>query len=236
MLGEEICAQDTLKNPVKDTIPMVSDTVAGYAPDSAALSVSDSIISTFSPEKETVKAIKKDSTFKPSPKKAYLIAAIFPGMGQIYNRQYWKLPIVYGGFVGFMYAITWNNKNYQDYQKAYFDIVADHEKDPTGSNPGSWSQSWQDFLPSTTDPANYFNNGTFQNNLKSGKDFYRRNRDLSIILSIAFYAICVADAYVDAQMFDFDVSPDLSIRVTPQIQNSIYGNSKNFGFNICMNF
>lgn len=186
---------------------------------------------------EIVKSITIDSAaFKPNPKTAYLIAAIFPGIGQIYNRQYWKLPVVYGGFAGFMYAITWNNKNYQDYRRAYFDIIADKEKDPTASNPENWSQSWQDFIPGNTDPASYFNNGTFQNNLKSGKDFYRRNRDLSIILSIAFYMICVADAYVDAQMFDFDVSPDLYIRVTPQIQNAVFGNSKNFGFNICMNF
>ncbi|MDR0835297.1 MAG: DUF5683 domain-containing protein [Tannerella sp.] len=207
MVGQGLYAQDTINKPVIDTI-----------------------------ENEAIKLKLDSATFKPNPKTAYMIAAVFPGTGQIYNRQYWKLPIVYGGLAGFVYAITWNNKNYQDYQKAYFDIVADIEKDPTASNPDSWSQSWQDFIPGNVDPATYFNNSSFQNNLKSGKDFYRRNRDLSIILSVAFYLICVADAYVDAQMFDFDVSPDLSFRVTPQIQNSLYGNSKNFGFNICMNF
>ncbi|MDR3267167.1 MAG: DUF5683 domain-containing protein [Tannerella sp.] len=237
MNGNELYAQDTINTPINDTIPVTADTITEYATDRSTVSVSDSIISAAIIENKVIKSIINDSAaFKPSPKTAYLIAAVFPGMGQIYNRQYWKLPIVYGGFAGFMYAITWNNKNYQDYQRAYFDITADKEKDPTGSNPGNWSQSWQDFIPSNVDPASYFNNGTFQSNLKSGKDFYRRNRDLSIILSIAFYLICVADAYVDAQMYDFDVSSDLSIRVTPQMQNSLLGNSKNFGFNICMYF
>jgi len=116
-----------------------------------------------------------------------------------------------------MYAITWNNKNYSDYRDAYFDLVLDNQADPTGEHPENWSQSWQDFVPANVNPANYFRNSNFQTNLKSGKDFYRRNRDLSIILSIAFYFICVADAYVDAQMYDFDVTPDLSMRITPDI-------------------
>jgi hypothetical protein len=249
MIGQEIYAQIAINNPINDTIPamlpVAADTITGQATEDYIMVTADgftgdepdSIIQVILLEKETIKSNINDSTaFKPNPKTAYLIAAVFPGMGQIYNRQYWKLPIVYSGFVGFMYAITWNNKNYQDYRQAYFDIMADKEKDPSGGNPGSWSQSWQDFIPGTSDPASYFNNSTFQNNLKSGKDFYRRNRDLSIILSVAFYLICIADAYVDAQMFDFDISPDLSLRITPQIQNSTLGNSKNFGLNICMNF
>ncbi|MDR1814627.1 MAG: DUF5683 domain-containing protein [Tannerella sp.] len=174
--------------------------------------------------------------FKPNPKTAYLIAAVFPGVGQVYNRQYWKLPIVYGGFCGFLYAITWNNKNYSDYRRAYFDIVIDNQNDPTGEHPEDWSQSWQDFVPANVNPANYFRNSMFQNNLKSGKDFYRRNRDLSIILSIAFYLICVADAYVDAQMFDFDVSPDISFRFTPEIRPDPLGHSRYYAVNIGITF
>ncbi|MDR1525775.1 MAG: DUF5683 domain-containing protein [Tannerella sp.] len=182
----------------------------------------------------------KDATsFKPDPKTAYLMAAIFPGFGQAYNRQYWKLPIVYGGFVGFIYAITWNNKNLQDYSRAYFDIKRDYDsyiKDPASSDPGSWSQSWKDFIGANRDPASYLTNTNFHNQLKSGKDFYRRYRDLSIILSVAFYLICIADSYVDAQMFDFDVSPDLSFHVMPEIRPSTLCNSRSFGLNICMTF
>jgi hypothetical protein len=179
--------------------------------------------------------VKGSDTFKPNPKTAYLIATVFPGFGQIYNRQYWKLPLVYSGVVGFIYAITWNNKNYSDYRTAYFDLYDDRRNDPAGEKPESWSRSWQDFLPSTIDPKNYFTS-SFQEQLKSGKDFYRRYRDLSIILSVVFYAICVADSYVDAQMFDFDVSPDLSFRVVPEIRPSTMTGSLSFGLNVSMTF
>jgi len=174
--------------------------------------------------------------FKPDPHKAWLMAMAFPGVGQIYNRQYWKLPIVYGGLMGFVYAISWNNKNYQDYKSAYFDIVRDAANDPQALNPDSWSQSWQDFISANANPANYLNNAQFQSNLKSGKDFYRRYRDMSIIFSVVLYLICVADSYVDAQMFDFDVSPDLSMRIAPEIKPATFANSHSFGLSICMTF
>jgi hypothetical protein len=174
--------------------------------------------------------------FKPNPQRAWMMAAVFPGVGQVYNRQYWKLPIVYGGFFGFLYAITWNNKNYSDYSNAYFDLVIDNQNDPTGEHPDRWSQRWQDFVPANVDPATYFRNSSFQSNLKSGKDFYRRNRDLSIILSVVFYLICVADAYVDAQMFDFDVSPDISLNINPAIKYLPHGGTRCYGLNLTVNF
>jgi hypothetical protein len=80
------------------------------------LSVADSSVT---PIREAPKA-----AFKPNPGKAVLLGLI-PGMGQIYNRKYWKLPLVYGGFMGFMYAITWNNRNYQDYWNGYKGIMHD---------------------------------------------------------------------------------------------------------------
>jgi len=172
--------------------------------------------------------------FKPNPKKAWIMAVAFPGAGQFYNRQYWKLPIVYGGFVGFMYAITWNNKNYQDYQQAYFDIVRDAAADPGAEHPESWG-SWQDFFPGG-DPASILRDTYRHTQLKNGKDFYRKYRDLSIILSVAFYAICVADAYVDAQMAEFNMSPDLSFRVTPELFPATFCNTRGFGINICLTF
>jgi len=213
-LTMKICAQDTIKT---DTSQFILNNIT--------IETNDSL---------TVAA--KPDAFKPDPQKAWLMAAIFPGVGQIYNRQYWKLPIVYGGFFGFMYAITWNNKNYQDYSNAYFDIMTDASADPEGDNPDSWHQSWQDFVSANVDPANYLHNSQFQSNLKRGKDFYRRNRDLSIILSVAFYLICVADSYVDAQMFDFDVSPDLSLRFVPEVRPDVWGNSRVYGFNVSMTF
>jgi hypothetical protein len=170
--------------------------------------------------------------FKPNPTRAVIYSAIFPGAGQIYNRKYWKLPLVYGGFMGFMYAVTWNNKNYQDYRQAYFDVMTD---DPNG-DPGSWHTSWQSFVPAGRDVASYLTDTNFQSRLKNGRDFYRRYRDLSIILTAAWYLICMADAYVDAQLFDFDISPDLSLHLEPVLTPGTSHTSRLYGISCSIKF
>lgn len=152
--------------------------------------------------------------FKPSPKKAVIYSAIFPGLGQIYNRKYWKLPILYGGFIGFTYAITWNNRYYKDYYGAYFDIM---DKDDT-------TNRWHNFVPYGRDP-NSVDKNWLSGRLKDKKDFYRYYRDLSIILTVAWYGLGIVDAYVDAQLFDFDISRDLSMQIKPVM---IETNSNNY--------
>ena len=244
-----VFAQDTI--PVKvhdvyttDTIPeMVRDVFApdsikekvfDYAIDSTIIFYGDSLANTpvYNAPRKTKVVIKKDSTaFKPKPNVAWKVSLFFPGFGQIYNRQYWKLPIVYGGLMGLTYAITWNNKTYQDYKTAYFDIIYDSKNDPNSMNPEGWSQSWQDFVR----PSELHNKNS-HDKLKRGKDYFRRYRDLSIILCVAVYGIFIADSYVDAQMFDFDVSPDLSFRATPEFWPETIHGSRSFGFNICMTF
>ena len=103
-----------------------ADTVVVAPPDStvqAVLQAADSA--------SQVKTKEIDmEPFKPNPTKAVIFSAILPGLGQIYNKAYWKLPIVYGGFMGCIYAITWNNRNYKDYSAAYFDLVSDAENHP----------------------------------------------------------------------------------------------------------
>ena len=64
-------------------------------------------------------------TWRPNPKRAMWLAIVLPGAGQIYNRKYWKVPIVYGGFVGCAYAMRWNNQMFRDYSQAYMDIMDD---------------------------------------------------------------------------------------------------------------
>lgn len=149
--------------------------------------------------------------FKPDSKKALIYSAILPGLGQFYNRKYWKLPIVLGGAFGLTYAITWNGARYNEYTEAYGDFVLN----PTTTT------SWHDFISSSERPEDYLNNTSkkesLTSRLKRGKDFYRRNRDLAIIASVGVYALCMIDAYVDAQLYDFDISPDLSMRVEPVI-------------------
>ncbi|HHU97813.1 MAG: DUF5683 domain-containing protein [Bacteroidota bacterium] len=144
--------------------------------------------------------------FKPSPKKAVIYSALFPGLGQIYNRKFWKLPIVYGGFVGFTYAISWNNGYYRDYLQAYQDIMDDNPE----------TNSWHNILPYGFDPGNV-DVKWFTDVLQKRKDYYRYYRDFSIIGTVAWYLLAIVDAYVDSQLFDFDMSPDLSMRVEPAI-------------------
>ncbi|MDR1356592.1 MAG: DUF5683 domain-containing protein [Tannerellaceae bacterium] len=179
--------------------------------------------------------------FKPNSTKAVLWSLI-PGMGQIYNRKYWKLPFVYGGFMGFAYAMTWNGKNYQDYWSAYKSIIADAEAYNKLINASSgaevqyeFNKAWTDFLP-TADYQSAVNNVNYQNLFKNRKDFFRRNRDLSIILTVGFYLICMVDAYVDAELFDFDISPDLSMRIEPAVSPQTRFNAGSVGVNCSITF
>ena len=224
-----LCAVWAFPEITDSIIPI--DDIPAIRLDSISLDTTNMIV--MQQSKRSIHKIQS-AEFKPNPKKAWKIATVFPGAGQFYNRQYWKLPIVYGGFAGFLYAITWNNKNYQDYQRAYFDIIHDAKADPNAEHPDTWG-SWQDFFPAG-DPAAVLRDNYRHTQLKNGKDFYRKYRDLSIILSIAFYAICVADAYVDAQMAEFNMSPDLSFRVTPELFPSSLCNTRGYGINLCLTF
>ena len=144
--------------------------------------------------------------FIPNPTKATWLAVVFPGGGQIYNRKYWKLPIIYGGFAGCAYALSWNGKMYKDYSQAYLDIM--------DSNPNT--KSYEDLLP----PNATYNEEQLKNTLKRRKDMFRRYRDLSIFAFIGVYIISIIDAYVDAELSNFDITPDLSMKVEPAVINN----------------
>lgn len=151
----------------------------------------------------------KENTFKPDPMKVVWMAAIIPGYGQILNRKYWKLPLVYGGFLGCVYAISWNTGKYQTYKTAYRDII---DSDPT-------TNTFLEIIPKgyTINSPGIGGIGTYTSTLKTKQDFYRRYRDLSIIATIGYYAITMVDAYVDAQLYDFDISPDLTMHLQPTL-------------------
>ena len=162
-------------------------------------------------DKQTEKNLVPTVAFKPNPTKAVIYSAIFPGLGQIYNRKYWKLPLIYGGFLGLTYAISWNGRYYNDYTKGYKALMSD--------NPRSTENKaiWGPFVKGGKDPDSFTDPEltTLTNRFKRNRDSYRRNRDLSIIGAIALYALCMIDAYVDAHLFDFNISPDLSLKVEP---------------------
>lgn len=144
--------------------------------------------------------------FNPDPTRAVWMSALFPGLGQVYNRRWWKLPIVVGGFLGLAYGTTWNNNQYQDYMQGYKDLV---DNDPD-------TRSYMDFFPPNTEESS-LDVTWLTSVMKSRKDFYRRNRDLCIICVVGLYLLCMLDAYVDAQMAHFDISPDLAMDVAPAV-------------------
>ena len=164
------------------------------------------------------------ATWRPDAKRAMWLALVLPGAGQIYNRKYWKLPIIYGGFAGCAYALSWNGKMYKDYAQAYMDIM--------DNNPNT--NSYQDLLP----PNHNYTDTQLKDILRKRKDTYRRYRDLSIFAVIGVYLISVIDAYVDAELSNFDISPDLSMRVEPTIinNNPLQPGSKSVGVQCSLRF
>ena len=158
------------------------------------------------------KALRKKrnwATWRPDTKRAMWLALVLPGAGQIYNRKYWKLPIIYGGFVGCAYAMSWINQMYHDYSQAYLDIMDD---DPN-------TQSYNQFLHlgAQIDASNI---ERYKEIFRKRKDRYRRWRDMSMFVMIGVYAFSVIDAYVDASLSEFDISDDLSLRVEPTVINN----------------
>ena len=175
------------------------------------------------------KAKRDWKTWQPKPQRALWLALVLPGAGQIYNRKYWKLPIVYGGMMGCLYAMNWNNMMYKDYSQAYLDIM---DSDPT-------TESYNKFLHlgKVIDSSN---EERYKKLFKSRKDKYRRWRDLSFFCMIGVYAISVIDAYVDAELSEFDISKDLSLKVEPTVINNHVSNNpleaSSIGVNCSINF
>ena len=158
---------------------------------------------------QEVKSLKEMSRWQPDPKRALWLALVIPGGGQIYNRKYWKLPIVYGGFIGCLYAMNWNNTMYKDYSQAYIDLV---DKDPN-------TRSYNLFLHLGTQ-IDDSNKKYYEDIFRKRKDRFRRWRDLSFFVLLGVYALSVIDAYVDAELSNFDISKDLSLKVEPTILNN----------------
>lgn len=124
------------------------------------------------------------------PRKASIMSAILPGLGQAYNKKYWKIPLIYGGLGGFGYMFVTNNQQYNFYRK---NLIAENDEDPNTINTTRYSSD----------------------QLQVQKVSYRKNRDLAAIGIAVFYILNIIDANVDAHLKTFDVSDDLSIKIRP---------------------
>lgn len=218
---------------VSDSIVMMLDSMYQALPDDTTLIVDQGNSGIIEGRQIVQRRPARDwSTWRPDPQRALWLAMVIPGGGQIYNRKYWKLPIVYGGFVGCIYAMNWNNMMYKDYAQAYLDIMDD---DPT-------TQSYNKFMHLGRQ-INSSNEERYKTIFKKRKDRYRRWRDLSFFVMVGVYAISVIDAYVDAELSEFDLSKDLSLKVRPSVMpsgpgvissNPLYATS--VGVNCSLNF
>jgi hypothetical protein len=189
-----ICAQDTVRvaNPVKEKIST----------------------------QDTLKADKHlRKRFKPEPLRATMLAVSFPGLGQIYNRKTWKIPVVYAGFGALIYSARFNGKNYTLYMKAYQDFTDNILATDSylkviapGVDRSTYDPAFNpDYNPST---YSYYKDGMLRM-----VDYYKRYRDLSYIGIAGWYLLSILDANVDASLFNYDVSPNLNITFAPVQMN-----------------
>lgn len=206
-------------------VPATLPDSIGVAPlDTVTTPGGDSMLDAVISEANAPYGLSGRREFNPDPTRAVWMSALFPGLGQIYNRRYWKLPIIVGGFMGLAYGTSWNNSQYQDYTQAYRDLL---DNDPD-------TKSYMNFFPPTVQEGD-LDKTWLQNTMRSRKDFYRRNRDLCIICVVALYLLCMVDAYVDASLAHFDVSDNLSLDVQPAVFLSP-SRKPSFGLNWAFNF
>lgn len=178
---------------------------------------------------------QQDSVFfkKPDANKAVWLGVIFPGAGQIYNKSYWKLPIVYGAFMGCGYAINWTSNRHSNYKTAYLDLYNDIQAGTVSEDP---SKSYIAVIPDGYNLERVGGQDRWMNTLKNQQNIYRRYRDYSILATVVVYALSLVDAYVDAQLFDYDISPDLTLNVEPQIYYDLQNQQKSAEIKLAIQF
>ena len=199
---------DSLNTPAlmetADSLAVADSIAASNRNKMLELTASPNLAEPTSPTDSLSKEMKR-KLWVPNPVKATWLALIIPGGGQIYNRKYWKLPIFYGGFAGCAYALTWNGKMYRDYFNAYRDAAN-----------GNWnSTNITELIPPSY--MEQVSQSQLIDLLRRRKDTFRRYRDLSIFAFIGVYLLSVIDAYVDAELSNFDITPHLSMKVEPAV-------------------
>ncbi len=160
------------------------------------------------PETEKI----SDTLVVHSPKKAALLSAVLPGLGQYYNKKYWKIPVVWGAIAGSIYAISYNQKQYVYVRDIY-----------------------QLYMAKDQATIDLYGDGRAEY-IKNVKDSYKRNRDLMFLVTIGLHILNIIDANVDAHFYTFDVSPDLSIKAEPFFNKINFANSTAFGLKVSLNF
>lgn len=164
--------------------------------------------------------------FTPDPVKATMLAVALPGMGQVYNRKYWKIPLVYAGFGGLAYAIKFNSGEYAKFMKAYQDFVDENPHTDSYTK----IKGLEGINPQT---LNAKDKSYYQDQMIRFIDDYKRSRDLSYIGIGFWYMVSILDANVDASLFNYDVGDNLNVAIMP-IQVTAPGGFLGAGINVSM--
>ncbi|MGQ9846253.1 MAG: DUF5683 domain-containing protein [Bacteroidales bacterium] len=151
---------------------------------------------------------------KHSPKLAATFSAVLPGLGQVYNKKYWKVPIVYASIGTLAYLSLRNHSYYQDFKTAYKNL---YETNPNGY-------------------YYMYNTSYTLTGLEAGKNYYRRYRDMYAIFTVGVYVLNIVDAAVDGYLYDFDISDDLSLKIQPDVMPLAQNYSWGAGVKICLSF
>lgn len=155
-----------------------------------------------------------------SPRRAGLLSAALPGLGQAYNGQYWKIPIVYAGIAGLGYFIFQNEQMLNYYTKAFNETGGQANQSLEGVE--IEAPEFPGFAETLNIPPTVFDvNGMTTDQIRTLRDFYRRNRDFTIILSAVWYTLNVADAIVSAHLLHFNVNEDLALDLQPEYGPSL---------------
>jgi len=149
-----------------------------------------------------------------SATKATIMSVCLPGLGQIYNKKYWKVPIIYAGFGIMTYFIVFNTNEYITYKCAYIEKSY-------GDTAGNYAALVNKY---TAD------------NLLSAREYYRRNLEISILVTALWYALNIIDAAVDAHLFTYNISRDISLQVEPVILNPMPNNNYTSGIRLCLRY
>jgi len=149
-----------------------------------------------------------------SPTKATIMSACLPGLGQIYNRKYWKVPIIYAGFGVMTYFIYTNADEYLDFRCAYIESVN-----------GITNGNYEDLVARYT-----------QQELLSAVEYYRRNLEISVLITALWYVLNIVDATVDAHLFTYNISENLTLKASPELMLPVRGHLVQPGLKLCLNF
>lgn len=151
---------------------------------------------------------------KHSPRKATIFSAVLPGLGQVYNKKYWKLPVIYAGFGVMTYFIVTNADEYMNYKCAYI------EKE-NGDTAGNYADLVNKYSAS---------------NLLSAREYYRRNLEITILLTAVWYILNIVDATVDAHLYTYNISKDLTLKVEPAFVSPVPWKPVNPGIKLSLQF